>query len=156
MLDQWQAIQRVLGRWEGAATGRPGTGHQVREYKAILRDRFILGTNRTRWDPTPEHPDGDLHEDMSIINFDPTNGQLVMRGFYSEGFVHIYRCIAAADDASRLVFEAGQVEGGPPGMRARETIAFMNPDALESTFELAMPGGEYEPYTHETLRRSEG
>jgi len=33
---------------------------------------------------------------------------------------------------------------GPPGMRARETLVFDGPDDLESTFELAMPGGAFE------------
>jgi hypothetical protein len=32
-----------------------------------------------------------------------------MRGFYGEGFVHDYRCVDAAPDGSRLVFEADQV-----------------------------------------------
>jgi hypothetical protein len=43
-----------------------------------------------------------------------------------------------------MVFEATQVENGPPGMRARETLVFDGPDDLESTFELAMPGGAFE------------
>ena len=55
-----------------------------------------------------------------------------------------------------MVFEATQVENGPPGMRARETLVFDGPDDLESTFELAMPGGGFEPYTHERLRRAGG
>jgi len=31
MVDQWAAAQRLQGKWEGPATGRPGTGQQVRE-----------------------------------------------------------------------------------------------------------------------------
>jgi hypothetical protein len=79
-----------------------------------------------------------------------------MRGFYSEGLVHPYRSVEIAADGSRLVFEANQVEGGPPGMRARETLLFDRADRLESTFELAMPGGGFEPYTHEQLTRTNG
>ena len=154
MVDHWDAAERLIGRWEGPATGRPGSGHQVREYKPILRGRFILGTDETRWGPTPEQSDGDVHEGLSVLSLDRTVPQLVMRGFYSEGFVHEYRCVEAAADGSRLVFEASQVEGGPPGTRARESISFLGPDALESTFELAMPGGDYEPHTHERLTRT--
>ena len=55
-----------------------------------------------------------------------------------------------------MVFEATQVENGPPGMRARETLVLDAVDDLESTFELAMPGGSFEPYTHERLRRTDG
>jgi hypothetical protein len=154
MTDPWASAQQLLGIWEGPATGRPGTGHQVREYKLILRGRFILGTDKTRWEPTPDRPSGDLHEDLSILSFDRAAGQLVMRSCYGEGFVHEYRCVEAAADGSRLVFEANQVENGPAGMRARETIVFIEPDGLESTFELAMPGGDFEHYTHERLTRT--
>ncbi len=153
MVDPWEAVQRLIGRWEGPATGRPGKGHQVREYKSILRGRFILGTDETRWEPTPESPDGDLHEDLSVLSWDKDAHQLEMRGFYSEGFVHPYRCVAFTGDGSKFVFEASQVEGGPTGMRARETIVFPEPNVLESTFELAMPGGNFEPYTFERLSR---
>jgi hypothetical protein len=154
MVDQWAAAQRLLGTWEGPATGRPGTGQQVRVYKTILQGRFILGTDDTRWDPTPERPEGFTHEDLSVLGLDGAAGQLVMRGFHGEGFVHEYRCVEAAPDGSRFVFEAAQVENGPPGMRVRETMVFDGDDALESTFEMAMPGGELEPYTHELLRRT--
>jgi hypothetical protein len=153
MSDPWANAQRLLGRWEGPATGRPGTGHQIREYKLILGGQFILGTDETRWEPSAEQPAGDLHEDLSVLSFDRPAGQLVMRGFYGEGVVHEYRCVEALEDGSRLVFEASQVENGPPGMRGRETIEFVGPDEIESTFELAMPGGDFEPYTHERLKQ---
>jgi hypothetical protein len=155
MADQWAIAQRLIGHWEGPATGRPGTGYQVREYQPVLRGRFILGTDVTRWDPSSEHPDGDVHEDLAVIDFEKAAASLVMRGFYSEGFVHEYRCVEAADDGSRLVFEA-DVKGGPEGMRARETMTFVAPDVLESRFELAMPGGDFESYTFERLARTPG
>ena len=156
MSDQWGAAQQLVGRWEGRATGRPGSGHQVREYTPILAGRFILGTDETRWEPSPEEPNGSLHEDLTVLYVDRAAGLLVMRGFYSEGLVHEYRCVEAAPDGARLVFEAAQVEGGPAGMRARETLVFLGPDALESTFELAMPGADFEPYTHARLARANG
>jgi hypothetical protein len=153
MVDPCAAAQRLLGRWDGPATGRPGTGSQVREYKSILQGRFILGTDETHWEPTPERPEGFIHEDLAVLGVDQAAGQLVMRSFHGEGFVHEYRCVEAAADGSRVVFEAAQVENGPSGMRARETLVFDGPDDLESTFELAMPGASFEPYTHERLRR---
>jgi hypothetical protein len=152
MADLWAAAQRLLGRWEGPATGRPGRGHQVREYQLMLKDHFILGNDVTEWEPTAEEPAGLRHEDLAIVSFDRASGALVMRNFFSEGFFHEYRCNELAD-GSRFVFNA-PVEGGPPGMRARETIVLVAPDILESTFELAMPGGDYESYTSERLTRT--
>jgi hypothetical protein len=67
-----------------------------------------------------------------------------MRSFQGEGSVHGYRCVEGAPDGSRMVFEAVRVENGPPGMRAREALLFGGPDELESTVDLAMPGGLFE------------
>jgi len=154
MVDRWEHAQQLLGRWEGPATGRPGTGEQVREYRSILQGRFIQGTDQTQWVPTPEMPAGLFHEDLAVLGWNEATGQLTMRSFHAEGFVHDYRCVDAAPDGSRLVFEADQVENGPLGMRARETLEFRGPDGLESTFELALPGRDFELYTHEQLRRT--
>lgn len=154
MSDPWTMAQRLIGVWEGPATGRPGSGVQRREYKSVLDGHFLLGTNQTRWEASPS-AEAFVHEDISVLSADRGTGELRLLGFYSEGLVHDYRCREAGADGSRLVFEAVQVEGGPPGMRARETIELVGDDGLRTTFELAMPGGGFEPYTHEELHRTD-
>jgi hypothetical protein len=153
MTDQWANLQRLLGRWEGTASGEPGTGSQVRRYEAVLRGTFIMGTDKTRWQPSEGQPDGETHEDICLFSHDRAAGQAVMRSFYVEGFACEYRCVEASADGSRLVFEADHVENGPSGMKARETFVFIGPDELESTFELAQAGGDFAPYTTERLTR---
>jgi len=153
MTDQWAVVQRLLGRWEGTASGKPGTGSQVRRYESVLRGTFIMGTDKTRWQPSEGQPDGETHEDICLLSYDRAAGQAVMRSFFVEGFACEYRCVEAAADGSRLVFEASEVENGPSGMRARETFAFIGPDEFESTFELAQAGGDFAPYTTERLTR---
>ncbi len=128
MAELWAAAQQLAGRWEGPATGRPGKGRQVREYRSILAGHFVLGTDETRWEPNPEEPNGSLHEGLAVLSFDRPKGELVMRNFYSEGFIHEYRCRDSGD-------------------------VFSGPDSFESTFELAVPGGDFEKYTFERLRR---
>jgi hypothetical protein len=155
MNDQWAAVQRLLGRWQGTATGRPGMGTQVREYRPILGGAFILAENRTAWQAAAGEPEAAPHEDMSVLSFDRGEGRLVMRSFYIEGFVHDYRCVDASPDGSRFVFEAARIENGPPGMRARDTLVLADDGALEATFELAMPGEGFETYTVERLTRTE-
>jgi len=149
----WAAIQRLVGRWEGTASGSPGTGSQVREYQRILRGRFVMGTNKTRWQPTKTEPDGEVHEDLSLLSFDRAGGQLVMRAFFVEGFACEYRCVEAEPDAGRFVFVAERVENGPPGLRARETFV-LDGDRLESRFDLASGEGEFRSYTVEHLVRA--
>jgi hypothetical protein len=153
MSDQWADVQRLLGRWHGTASGRPGTGTQVRDYRAILGGAFILGTNETTWQASAGQPASPPHEDMSVLSFDREAGQLVMRSFYNEGFAHDYRCVDAAPDGSRFVFEAARVQNGPPGMRARDTLLFAADGVLEATFELAMPGEVFQTFTLERLVR---
>lgn len=155
MTDIWAAAQGLVGRWEGRAGGRPGIGRQVREYKLILNGRFIMGTNETLWEPTADEPAGEVHEDLTMIGLDGGASQLVMRAFYSEGFVNEYRCVESTNDGRRLVFESDRTENGPPGMRARETLSLIEADELESTFEIAMPGADFALYTHESLRRTD-
>lgn len=151
MTDQWALVQRLLGRWEGTAAGAPGSGSQVRQYEAVLRGTFVLATNKTRWQPTVADPEGETHEDLSFLSLDRSTGQAVMHAFIVEGFACEYRCIAA--DQDRLVFEANRVQNGPAGMRARETLVFLNVDELQSTFELAEAGGDFAPYTTERPTR---
>jgi hypothetical protein len=153
MTDQWAALQRLLGRWEGTASGKPGMGSQVRRYESILRGAFIMGTNKTHWQPTEAEPDGEAHEDLCLLSHDRATGQAVMRSFFVEGFVCEYRCVEASADGTRLVFEAGSVENGPIGMRARETFVFSGTNEVESTFELAQGDGAFTPYTTERLTR---
>jgi len=44
----------------------------------------------------------------------------------------------------RLVSESTRIENGPPGMRTRFTLEKQSEDRFIETFELAMPGEEFE------------
>ena len=153
MTDQWTALMRLVGRWEGTASGRPGVGHQVRTYETVLGGVFIKGTNTTRWAPTTQEPAGETHEDLCLIGRDQATGQAVMRSFFVEGFYCEYRCVEASPDGSRLVFEAGRVDNGPAGLRARETLVFVSSDEIEASFALANGDADFSPYTEERLTR---
>jgi hypothetical protein len=153
MTDAWSAAQRALGQWEGTASGQPGEGRQTRHYELVLRGAFILGGSVTQWPPEAGQPEREPHEDLCLLSHDATSGQVTMRSYYVEGFVHEYRCAEVAPDGSRLVFEASQVENGPPGMRARETWMFGDEGRFQTMFELALPGADYATYTIAQLGR---
>ena len=143
-------LEWLLGTWEGTATGEPGQGAQVRRYEAVLRGEFIMGTNRTTWTPSPAHPGGEVHEDISFFSYDRAAKRFVMQVFYVERFVATHVC--EQTDANTFVFTADRVQNGPPGMRSRETFEHRG-DELESRFELSMSASEFKPYTREILRR---
>ena len=151
MNDDLKGLSWLVGTWKGEATGRPGRGTQTRRYEWILRGVFLMGTNRTAWMATPEHPEGEVHEDISIFSYDRDAERIVMHVFYVERFVAEYTCEPRAPDV--WVFTAGHVRNGPNGMRSRETLTRRG-DEMESRFELAMAGKEFAEYTREVLRRT--
>lgn len=149
--DVWTPLKGLVGTWEGEATGKPGRGTQVRRYEWILRGRFLMGTNKTTWDPKEKDSPSEVHEDITLFSYDRGAKRFVMRAFYVEGFACAYVCESLGPDGT-LVFVAATVENGPPGMRARETLELRGDD-LVSSFDLAMGGGPFAPYTQERLRR---
>jgi hypothetical protein len=151
--DIWTPLHGLLGTWEGEASGHPGKGRQERRYELILRGRFLMGTNKTVWQPTRENVEGEVHEDLTIFSFDRRANRFHMRAFYVEGFFSDYECREIADGGTTFVFVADAVENGPVGMRARETLRLSGDDRLSSTFEIAMPGKDFAVYTEEILRR---
>ena len=150
MDDELGPLGWLLGTWEGTASGEPGRGAQTRRYELALRGRFIMGTNRTAWSATAAHPEGEVHEDLSLIGYDRAAKRFVMHVFYVERFVSEYVCEQTG--AETWVFTTDRVQNGPSGMRARETLA-RSDDELHARFEVAMPGSDFALYTSETLRR---
>jgi hypothetical protein len=82
MNEDLRPLEWLIGTWEGNADGEPGHGVQVRRYESVLRGAFIMGTNRTNWDPTPAKPEGEVHEDISLISYDRAAKRFVMHVFY--------------------------------------------------------------------------
>jgi hypothetical protein len=148
-------LEWLLGSWEGDARGEPGTGRQTRRYELVLRGEFIMGTNKTIWVPKPGQSESEVHEDLSLISYDRAGGRFVLHVFYVERFVAEYVC-EKQTDPHEWVFTAERVQNGPPGMRARESLASREDDALDSRFELSLSGKPFALYTQETLRRRKG
>jgi hypothetical protein len=151
MDDALEPLAWLIGTWRGTAEGHPGRGTQERRYEGVLRGQFLMGTNRTAWLPSDAHPDGEIHEDLSVIGFDRAAGRFVMHVFYVERFVAEYICAPQTGPAA-WVFTADRVQNGPSGMRSRETLVRRG-ETLESRFELAMPGKDFSLYTREMLAR---
>lgn len=47
--DPWQAVRFLVGRWEGPASGEPGSGKSSRTYEFVLADRFIYERNTSTY-----------------------------------------------------------------------------------------------------------
>jgi hypothetical protein len=149
--DSWAALRYLVGTWEGTAEGQPGTGTVRREYRFVLRDRFIEVRNTSTYPAQQKNPKGEVHEDVGYISYDRSRQRFVLRQFHVEGFVNQY--VAQAPSSARLVFTSEAIENIAPGWRARETYTYQLPDGFEETFELAEPGKDFEVYTHSRFKR---
>jgi hypothetical protein len=151
--DRWAPLRGLLGTWEGTSQGSPGSGTLRREYRLVLKDRFIEVRNRSDYPPQEKSPKGEVHEDVGYLSVDRARKVFVLRQFHVEGFVNTYTAPASSAPPDPVVFTTEAIENIPPGWRARETYRFEGPDELVELFELAEPGKEYATYSEARLRR---
>ena len=150
--DQWASVRFLLGSWEGTSTGHSGTATVQREYRLVLRDRFIEERNTSTYLPQEKNPKGEVHEHVSYISHDRARKQLVLRQFHVERFVIQYVQEGESSGAN-LVFVSESMENTPPGWRARESYIVHGPDEFEEVFELAQAGKPLEVYSRTRLKR---
>jgi hypothetical protein len=146
------AVQPLVGNWQGTSEGQPGTGTVTREYRAVLRDRFIEETNRSVYPAQEKNPKGELHEHRSFFSFDNARKAVVFRQFHGEGFVNQY-VLQPATKPGVLVFVSEAIENIPNGYRARETYTFISDNEFEEVFEIAEPGKDFALYSKARLKR---
>jgi hypothetical protein len=149
--DLWAPIRFVVGSWEGTSSGQPGSGTVKREYRFVLRERFIEGRTISTYPPQEKNPKGEVHEDLAYFSYDRSRKTLRMRQFHVEGFVTEYAATAAGP--SEIVFDSESIENIPAGWRARETWRVTGPDSFVEVFELAEPGKEFTVYSETRLTR---
>ncbi|HEY8535931.1 MAG TPA: hypothetical protein VIL25_05760 [Vicinamibacterales bacterium] len=150
--DRWAPVRFLLGTWEGTSTGRPGNGTARREYRFVLRERFIEERSTTTYPPQEANPKGEVHEHISYISHDRARTLLLLRQFHVESFVAQYVQDPSAS-AGQLVFVSEALENTPPGWWARETYVVHGPDEFEEIFELAQGDKPFEVYSRSRLRR---
>lgn len=140
--DPWGPLRSLEGHWEGAISGKLGTGTGVRDYELILDAHFLTFRHASVREPQEKSPEGDHHRELSIFSFDSERQKIVLRSFNVEGFVLQYLCNAAGN---KITCESERVESGP-GFRARVEIDIKSPYEFTERFELAEPGKDLELY----------
>lgn len=151
--DAWQPLRFFVGKWEGEGTGHPGVSKIEREYRFVLKDKFLRVENRSTYEPQPKNPKGEIHEDWGMISFDKGRKQFVLRQFHVEGFVNQYVTTDLSQDGKTIVFTSESIENISSGWRARETYTIFGADEFVEVFELAEPGKDYQKYSEGRFRR---
>jgi len=152
--DPWAQVRFMLGRWQGTASGDPGTGAVIRSYEFILNDKFIQEQNTSTYAPSDRNKEGEVHHHLGFISYDRKRKTLMMRQFHEESFVNLYALNAGASSAKRLVFESEDFENFDDSWKAKETYEIISADEFTETFELAPPGKGFEVYSRNHFKRA--
>ncbi len=142
----WQRLSYFVGKWRGHETGRAGIGQGDRVYRYIMDEVYLYGRNKSTFKPQEQNPEGEVHQDWVIFSYDRNRDLVVAREFHIEGYVIYYLLDTLASSASELVFVSESSENAPPGLRARMIYRLRSDTDFEETFELAMPGQDFELY----------
>ena len=151
--NAWEPLKFFVGKWEGTGKGKPGASKIEREYQFVLNNKYLNVQSRSVYDPQPNNPKGEIHEEWGMISFDKTLKQFVFRQFHVEGFVNQYVTTSISTDGKAIVFTSEGIENIPAGWRARETYKIIGPDEFTETFELAGLGKDFETYSEGRLTR---
>jgi len=154
--DVWRPLEHLVGSWQGTGKGEPGVSRVERSYERVLNGKFIYVKNKSIYEPQPKNPRGEVHEDWSLISYDLTRKQFVMRQFHVEGFVNQYVLEKMDSEGRNFVFSSEAIENIAPGWRARESYKILNEDEFIETFELAPPGKDFATYTENHFKRKPG
>jgi len=149
----WLPFKNMIGTWTGTSEGQPGKGTYERSYQLVLNKKFVEIKNKSTYPPSTENPKGEVHEDRGFISYDKVRKTFVMRQFHIEGFVNEYKIESISADSKTIVFISESIENIPAGFRAKETYQVISENEFTETFELAVPGKDFELYSKATLKR---
>ena len=137
--DRWNAFEFFAGAWTGKEWATFGEGRGERTYELVLQDRYLLSRNRSVFPPQDGLPDGDVHEDWTVVSYDDDRDTYVLRQFNSEGFVNTFVLDDASTPPERMVFVLEASENAR-GTRATLTLTRMDARTFEEVFDLTLPG----------------
>jgi hypothetical protein len=125
----------LKGSWTGVIDGTIGPATGQRQYRFIIRDRFLLMMHDR--DPQERASPSDVHEEWSIFSFDAAREVIVLREFLVEGLVNTYACEIDAEQ-TRLTCESEAAEGST-GLTLKLLYEFVDFDHFNETFEIFGP-----------------
>jgi hypothetical protein len=136
-----------VGTWKTkAGGGKPGEAVSGGFTFAFELDgRVAVRRSRSAYAPRPGETAGVRHEDLTVLFRD---GEGLWATYWdNEGHVIRYAVRAEGDD---VTFESVP---GLPGPRFRLVYVRRGSDAVEVTFSVAPPGGNFQPYVSGLARR---
>lgn len=149
----WLLLRPFVGEWKGEGGGEPGKGKYERSYQFILNKRYIEIRNKSTYEPTTQHPNGEVHEDIGYFSYDNGRKTFILRQFHVESFVIQFRIDSISPDKKTIAFISESIENIPPGYRAKETYRIISDNEIEETFQIAEPNKDFSVYSKVKLVR---
>lgn len=138
--DPLQPFGFLLGKWNGAGGGQPGSGSGAFSFEAGLDRHILVRHNYAQYDGAILR-----HDDLLIVYLE--DGP---RAIYFDSEGHVIRYRVSIPQAGSVVFES---DGSQPGARYRLSYVLKGA-ALEGTFEIAeSASAPYQTYLNWTAKK---
>lgn len=151
--DAWKPLRYFVGVWEGTGKGESGDSKVEREYKFALNNKFLQVTHRSTYAPQTKNLKGEVHDDLGFFSYDKARKQFVFRQLHVESFVIQYLVSSISEDGKTIILDSENIENVPKGMRSRETFKIVSDNEFTETFEISMPGKEFQVYSENRFKR---
>ena len=140
----WEAFGVLAGTWQVAIDGKLGLAPGVRQYKFILKDRYLLVRQESAHPSQPKYPGGDEHSDLGIYSYDKARDSIVYRQFFSEGVIVQFTCDF---EGKRFLCVSERTESSC-GMQveARFSFEIVDSERLKEVYEIGFDGRDLEVY----------
>ena len=138
-VDRWANLRYLIGTWKTETAEVTN----IQEFRFLFNGRFIQSKTRAVFKPTDKKPEGEIHEDINIFSYDGTSGTLMLRSFYSEGFVNIFTLSGVSEDGKILTFTTRAAENAPPGTRAKLIYQKISDTEMVEKFYVSWPDKDY-------------
>lgn len=136
-------LQFLIGNWKGYGAGFEQKSEVTQSFQYILQNQFIQSETKS----IARAEDGtiiEVHEDLEIFSYDSKREKVILRGFYSEGYVNVYVMELIAEAENQLVFTSEKTENAGR-MMVRQRFAIISENEYELTLDLAKAGQEFTP-----------
>jgi len=154
---QGNALERInfiLGTWEGEGSGFGNERSRISSsFQLVMDDNYIEVVNESKFDPTENNPEGEIHIDKGFISFDKDRKVIVFRQFNIEGYINTYLLVESLSNSDTLVFETEAIENFVPGGKARWTINKLDNDHIVTVFDVLFPDQGYTCFGTNRLSR---
>ena len=137
--ERWVAFEFFAGAWVGEESATFGEGRGERTYELVLQDAYLLSRNRSVFPPHEGLPEGDVHDDWTLLSFDRDRDTYVLRQFNSEGYVNTFVLDAVSSPPEHMIFVLEESENAR-GTAATLTLTRTDADVFEEVFDLTLPG----------------